>query len=146
MCSRSPGEQVLPPRMRKQRREQPPEIDWDALRAPTPPGRIPTPPWRHSKPKPTSSPPSLSSKEKVDTSTKDRDAVDNQTRAALSLPTPPMQAYDIPRWGTRKINWEQSTPDPRFGLDQVRYEIREPQALSNEVSRKMKISNLLNAA
>jgi hypothetical protein len=114
-------------------------IDWDALRAPTPPGRIPTPPWRHRKLPTTSN--------DKDQQRENKDRIDQHTRA-IGLPTPPMQPYDMPKWGARQINWEQSTPDP--GLDRKMNDKRLPGETverddPTEFQCKMKIQYLMNS-
>jgi len=122
-------------KMKKEKREQ--SVDWDALRAPTPPGRIPTPPWRHPR---APVPPKVGSGH-VDEYER------NHSTSVMSLPTPPMQPYDMPKWGLRQINWEQNIPDSgrrrKSQIDPLSEQTECEE--TNALHRKMKIQYLINA-
>jgi hypothetical protein len=124
-------------------------IDWDALRAPTPPGLCPTPPWRREKrpPIPPVSEGDNNSEQLIPTGANPILLAASQSRQRMGLeptsnnlklksndakgegegsyPTPPLQPYDLmgahrqgqgqgplnARWGSKMVNWDQSTPE-----------------------------------
>jgi len=143
-------------------------IDWDALRAPTPPGSCPTPPWRRQKPPAVPFRPNVEDEEArlptgvnhmlVRASNARLEATNgsshpnktnnvdptlnsnpyakaaNDSKAAGSYPTPPLQPYDLARaqpqrhnygqsqghgarWGSKMVNWGQSMPESEERYD-----------------------------